>query len=108
VSIPEADLADLRRRISATRLPEKETVTDCSQGVPLATVEKLAKYWATEYDWRKVEARLNEVPNFITEIPVAASAFPDELFQTPRSWAEQAYPKLVHYNKLPKGGHFAA
>ena len=58
----------MRRRINATRLPEKETVADFSQGVPLATVEKLAKYWATAYDWRKVEARLNAVPNFITEI----------------------------------------
>jgi pimeloyl-ACP methyl ester carboxylesterase len=68
VNIPEAELSDLRRRISATRLPENETVSDFSQGVPLATVQKLAKYWATEYDWRKVEARLNAVPNFLTEI----------------------------------------
>src|SRR6476620_7057068 len=68
VNVPEADLTDLRRRIVATRLPEKETVDDFTQGVPLATVEKLARYWATEYDWRKVEARLNAVPNFITEI----------------------------------------
>jgi pimeloyl-ACP methyl ester carboxylesterase len=68
VNIPEADLTDLRRRVAAARLPEKETVPDFSQGVPLATVQKLAKYWATEYDWRKVEARLNAVPNFITEI----------------------------------------
>ncbi len=68
VDIPEAELADLRKRIIATRFPEKETVGDFSQGVPLATVQKLAKYWATEYDWRKVEARLQAVPNFITEI----------------------------------------
>jgi pimeloyl-ACP methyl ester carboxylesterase len=68
VNIPEEDLTELRRRISATRLPEKETVADFSQGVPLATVQKLAAYWATKYDWRKVEARLNAVPNFITEI----------------------------------------
>ena len=68
VNIPEADLADLRKRIVATRWPDKETVSDFTQGVPLATVQKLAKYWATEYDWRKVEARLNAVPNFITEI----------------------------------------
>ena len=66
VNFPEADLTELRRRITATRLPEKETVTDFSQGVPLATTQKLARYWATEYDWRKVEARLNAVPNFIT------------------------------------------
>src|SRR5262245_28991935 len=68
VDVPQADLDDLRRRIAATRLPDKETVSDFSQGVPLATVQKLAKYWATEYDWRKVEARLNSLPNFITEI----------------------------------------
>jgi pimeloyl-ACP methyl ester carboxylesterase len=68
VNVPEADLVDLRRRIVATRLPEKETVSDFTQGVPLATMQKLARYWATDYDWRKVEAQLNAVPNFITEI----------------------------------------
>jgi pimeloyl-ACP methyl ester carboxylesterase len=68
VHFPDADLAELRRRIIAARLPEKETVSDFSQGVPLATTQKLAKYWSTEYDWRKVEARLNAVPNFITEV----------------------------------------
>jgi pimeloyl-ACP methyl ester carboxylesterase len=68
VSVPQSELDELRRRVAAARLPEKETVSDFSQGVPLATVRKLAKYWATEYDWRKVEARLNTVPNFITEI----------------------------------------
>jgi pimeloyl-ACP methyl ester carboxylesterase len=65
---PQADLDDLKRRILATRWPEKETVNDQTQGVPLATVKALAKYWATEYDWRKVEARLNSYPNFITNI----------------------------------------
>ncbi|WP_276505030.1 epoxide hydrolase family protein [Terrimonas pollutisoli] len=64
----QADLDDLRRRILATRWPEKETVSDQTQGVPLATVKAVAKYWATEYDWRKVEARLNSYPNFITNI----------------------------------------
>src|SRR5262245_30033830 len=68
VNVPETELTELRRRVEATRLPERETVSDFSQGVPLDTVEKLARYWATEYDWRKVEARLNAVPNFITEI----------------------------------------
>ena len=68
VNVPETELAELRQRIRATRFPEKETVNDFSQGVPLATVQKLAHYWATEYDWRKVEARINAVPNFITEI----------------------------------------
>ena len=68
INVPEAELVELRRRINATRLPERETVTDASQGVQLATIQALARYWGTEYDWRKVEARLNAVPNFITEI----------------------------------------
>src|SRR6202521_1167992 len=65
---PEAELAELRRRINATKWPDQEQVTDDSQGVRLATAQKLARYWATEYDWRKVEARLNALPNFITNI----------------------------------------
>src|ERR687890_1019740 len=68
IDVPEEELVDLRRRIKATRWPEKEPVADHSQGVPLATMQKLARYWATEYDWRKVEARLNSYPNFITSI----------------------------------------
>jgi pimeloyl-ACP methyl ester carboxylesterase len=68
VNVPEAQLAELRRRINATQWPERETVTDQSQGVQLATIQKLARYWATEYDWRKVEAKLQAVPQFITEI----------------------------------------
>jgi pimeloyl-ACP methyl ester carboxylesterase len=66
VDISDDQLADLRRRVTATRWPERET--DQSQGVQLATIEKLARYWATEYDWRKVEARLNALPQFVTEI----------------------------------------
>src|SRR6266496_5128538 len=68
VNVPEAELTELRRRINASKWPERETVTDASQGVQLRTIQKLARYWATAYDWRKVEARLNAVPNFITEI----------------------------------------
>jgi pimeloyl-ACP methyl ester carboxylesterase len=64
----EEDLADLKRRVLATRWPDKETVDDDSQGVRLATMRKLADYWATDYDWRKAEARLNSFPNFITNI----------------------------------------
>jgi pimeloyl-ACP methyl ester carboxylesterase len=64
----DSALADLRRRIEATRWPDKETVNDASQGVQLATQQKLARYWLTEYDWRKVEARLNALPQFITTI----------------------------------------
>jgi pimeloyl-ACP methyl ester carboxylesterase len=68
VDIPEEQLAELRRRIEATRLPSKELVEDRSQGVQLATIQELAQYWATDYDWRKVEAKLNALPQFITEI----------------------------------------
>src|SRR5882724_7933019 len=68
VNVPEAELTELRRRIKATKWPERETVGDESQGVQLDTIQKLARYWQTEYDWRKIEARLNAVPQFITEI----------------------------------------
>jgi pimeloyl-ACP methyl ester carboxylesterase len=68
ISFSEDALVDLRQRIAATRWPEKETVTDASQGVQLATIQKLARYWQTEYDWRKVEARLNALPQFKTTI----------------------------------------
>jgi len=68
VIVPEAELAELRRRIEATRWPERETVTDASQGVQLATAQALARYWATEYDWRQCETKLNALPQFITEI----------------------------------------
>jgi pimeloyl-ACP methyl ester carboxylesterase len=90
VSIPEAELTELRRRITATRLPEKETVADFTQGVPLATVQKLAHYWSTDYDWRKVEARLNAVPNFITEIDGL-----DIHFIHVRSKHENALPVII-------------
>jgi pimeloyl-ACP methyl ester carboxylesterase len=68
VSVPEAELTELRRRINATRWPSKELVADRSQGVQLATLQALARYWTTDYDWRKVEARLNALPQFTTEI----------------------------------------
>ena len=68
IEVPDEQLADLRRRIEATRWPSKELVADRSQGVQLATLQALARYWATEYDWRKCEARLNALPQFTTEI----------------------------------------
>src|SRR5437879_2198256 len=68
VNVPEAELTELRGRINATKWPERETVTDQSQGVQLATMQKLAHYWGTEYDWRRCEAKLKALPNFITEI----------------------------------------
>jgi pimeloyl-ACP methyl ester carboxylesterase len=90
VGFTEAELAELRRRINATRWPERETVTDDSQGVPLATMQELARYWGTDYDWSACEAKLNAVPHFITEI--------DELdihFIHVRSQHEDALPLIV-------------
>jgi pimeloyl-ACP methyl ester carboxylesterase len=86
----EAELADLRRRINATKWPDQEQVTDDSQGVRLATAQKLARYWATEHDWRKVEARLNALPNFITNIDGL-----DIHFIHVRSKHENALPMIV-------------
>ena len=68
VNVPEQELTELRRRINATKWPDREQVTDASQGVQLATMQKLARYWSTEYDWRKCEAALNALPQFVTEI----------------------------------------
>jgi pimeloyl-ACP methyl ester carboxylesterase len=88
--VPEAELIELRRRINATRWPDRETVTDQSQGVQLATMQALARYWGTEYDWRKVEARLNALPQFITEIDGL-----DIHFIHVRSQHEDALPLIV-------------
>jgi len=90
VDIPEEAIIDLRRRITETRWPEKETVTDDSQGVRLATMQELARYWGTEYDWRKVEARLNTLPQFVTEIDGL-----DIHFIHVRSPHEDALPLIV-------------
>jgi pimeloyl-ACP methyl ester carboxylesterase len=68
VNFPDAELTELRRRVNATRWPERETIADASQGVQFATMQKLARYWGTDYDWSKCEARLKALPHFITEI----------------------------------------
>src|SRR6202048_2342650 len=90
VDVPEEQLDDLRRRVLATRWPDRETVSDASQGVQFATTQKLARYWATEYEWRKVEARLNALPQFITEIDGV-----DIHFIHVRSKHEDALPLIV-------------
>ena len=90
INVPEEELVDLRRRIAATRWPEKETVADQSQGVQLATIQELARYWATDYDWRKCEAKLNALPQFITEIDGL-----DIHFIHVRSKHENALPLIV-------------
>jgi pimeloyl-ACP methyl ester carboxylesterase len=90
VNIPEEALADLRRRIAMTRWPDRETVSDESQGVQLATIQELARYWGTDYDWRKIEARLNALPQFTTEIDGL-----DIHFIHVRSNHENALPMIV-------------
>ncbi|MBD2021158.1 epoxide hydrolase [Leptolyngbya sp. FACHB-36] len=90
INMSEEALVNLRRRIAATQWPEKETVTDLSQGLPLATMQKLARYWATDYDWRKVETKLNSLPHFITTIDGL-----DIHFLHVRSKHENALPLIV-------------
>ena len=90
VNVPEAELTELRRRINATKWPERETVTDASQGVQLATIQALVRYWTTEYDWRKIEAKMDALPQFITEIDGL-----DIHFIHVRSKHENALPLIV-------------
>src|SRR3954469_2732511 len=90
IGFHDSELTDLRRRIEATRWPERETVNDDSQGVPLATMQELARYWATEHDWRRCEAQLNALPNFLTEIDGL-----DIHFIHVRSRHEDALPLIV-------------
>jgi pimeloyl-ACP methyl ester carboxylesterase len=92
IDISDEALEDLRRRIAATQWSEKETVADSSQGVPLATMQELARYWATDYDWRTVEARLKALPHFITEIDGL-----DIHFIHVRSKHENALPLIVNH-----------
>jgi pimeloyl-ACP methyl ester carboxylesterase len=90
INVPDADLVDLRRRIAAARWPDRETVNDRSQGIQLAKFQELVRYWGTDYDWRKVEARLNALPQFITEIDGL-----DIHFIHVRSKHENALPLIV-------------
>lgn len=92
VHIPDEALGDLRRRIATVQWPERETVPDTSQGVQLATMQELAQYWATGYDWRKVEAKLNALPMFITEIDGL-----DIHFIHVRSKHDKALPLLINH-----------
>jgi len=90
INVPEEQLVDLRRRVKATRWPDRETVKDASQGVQLATIQDLARYWATDYDWRNIESKLNALPQFITEIDGL-----DIHFIHVRSKHENALPMIV-------------
>jgi pimeloyl-ACP methyl ester carboxylesterase len=92
IDVPQEDIDELRRRIATTQWPEKETVDDESQGVPLSMMQELARYWATEYDWRRCEATLNALPQFITEIDGL-----DIHFIHVRSQHEGALPLIVNH-----------
>ena len=99
VEVPEGEVDDLRRRLLATRWPEKETVADPTQGVQLATIQELARYWANDYDFRRFEARLNAVPQFVTEIDGL-----DIHFIHVRSPHPNALP-VDHHARLARLGH---
>jgi pimeloyl-ACP methyl ester carboxylesterase len=92
IEIPEEALVEMRRRIAATNWPEKETVADASQGVPLAMIQKLARYWATDYDWRSCEEKLNALPQFLTELDGL-----DIHFLHVRSQHEDALPLIINH-----------
>src|SRR5215207_3336350 len=95
VDVPEEDLAELRRRIAATRWPSKELVEDRSQGVQRATIQALARYWQTDYDWRNAESKLNALPQFTTEIDGV-----DIHFIHVRSQHEDALPLIMTHGWL--------
>ena len=116
VDVPDEALADMRRRIAATVWPERETVPDTSQGVPLAVMQELTRYWATDYDWRACEARLNARPQFTTEIDGVRIHFIHVRSRHENALllimtyflVEAGYPGLAYFNEVDKGGHFAA
>ena len=103
IYVPHAALLDLRRRINATRWPERETVTDDTQGDPLKTIQELASYWGQEYDWRKVQARLSAFPQFMTEIDALGHPFrpPASNSATLTCGSSERRPATVHPPEPP-------
>ena len=101
LNVPEAELVDLRRRINATRWPTRELVTDDTQGVQLATTQALARYWGTDYDWRKCEAKLNAIPQFMTEDRRARHSF------HPRSFEARKCVAAHHHARVARLDHRA-
>ena len=90
VHFPDEALSDMKRRIAATRWPEKETVADTSQGVPLAPLQDLARYWATDYDWRKCEAKLNALPQFRARCPSSSRTDGPARSSSRSSWSARS------------------
>jgi len=108
VNVPETELTELRRRINATKWPERETVTDASQGVQLATTQALARYWATEYDWRKIEAKMNALPQFITEIDGLDIHFIHVRSKHENALAADRYARMAWLDHRTDEGHRSA
>ena len=107
INIPEAELTELRRRINNTRWPDRETVKDATQGVQLATTQALARYWATGYDWRKIEAKLNTLPQFITEIDGLDIHF-IHVRSTRKCVAADRYPRVARFDHRTDEDHRSA
>jgi pimeloyl-ACP methyl ester carboxylesterase len=99
VSVPEEELAERRRRIAATRWPDGVLDNVTHYWLTNTGVSSARLYWESHLAFFDVKG---------VEIPVGVTVFPDELYPAPQSWAEQAYPRLVHYNRIEEGGHFAA
>ena len=104
VEISDGQLADLRRRIAETRWPSKELVDDSSQGVQLATLQALAEYWTTDYDWRRCEARLNALPQFTTEIDGLGPLHPRQVAARERAAADH-HARLARLGDRDARGH---
>ena len=108
INIPEDDLVDLRRRLKATRWPEKEAVEDWTQGTPLSYVQDICEYWANSYDWRATEKRLNEFPQFVTEIDGLDIHFIHVRSPHPEARAAHRHARLAGLDRRIPQGHRAA
>ena len=108
INIPEEALVDLRRRIAATKWPERELVSDATQGVQLATMQKLAHYWATDYDWRKAEAKLNSYPQFVTEHRRSRHPFHSRSFEKSERSAGHRHARMARLDHRAVEDHWSA
>ena len=108
VNVPEAELTELRRRINATRWPERETVTDATQGVQLATTQALARYWATEYDWRKIEAKLQRPAAIHHRDRRTGHSFHSRPFKTRKCVAAHRYARMARLDHRTDEDHRSA
>ena len=105
VEVPQADLDDLHQRLASTRFPSKELVADASQGVQLATVQALTNYWATEHDWRTIEAKLNALPQFVTEIDGRRHPLHPRQVPARERAAAAHHPRLARLDHRDARGH---